>query len=242
MRLKWPLTFAYLNEFKEELLNRANYWKFFGKQIISRVKIDESLTEHHVRLKSSRPDGYEYEVSDAPFYAMFNIGPYTFAPYRVCWSRMANTIKAAVVSEIPTVIGQKPPIPTDTATIAPFESKDRAHYFCAVVNSSPFRWFVKSFSAAGRGFGSAAILKHISIPTYDQKNRLHTDLTALSLDCHQAAQSGQPTLLQDLETKIDSIAAQIWTITRNELNTIQIELADAQPSRQREVKRRASGR
>lgn len=180
MRLKWPLTFEYLNEFKRELLNRANYWKFFGKQQVSRIKLEDNEPDRHIRLKSSRADRYEYEVSDAPFYAMFNIGPYTFAPYRVCWSRMANTIKAAVVSEVDTKIGRKPLIPTDTATIVPLETKEEAHFFCSVVNSSPFRWFINSFSSAGRGFGSAAILKHVSVPAYDRRDELQSQLVILS--------------------------------------------------------------
>jgi len=226
LRAKAPLTFEYLNEFRQELLNRANFWKFFGKRQISGTEIDEASSNAHIRLRSSRPGFYEYEVSDAPFYAMFNIGPYTFAPFRVCWSRMSNAIKAAVVSEVDTPIGRKTLIPTDTATIVPFESEDEAHYFCSIVNSSPFRWFVTSFSSAGRGFGSAAILKHILIPDFDRKDPTHKLLSSSSLRCHDAAKKGDTRLLEELEPEVDSLSVGLWRMTNKELKAIQAEMGD----------------
>ena len=39
-----------------------------------------------------------FENADMPFYATFNVGPYTFAPWKVVWSEIGNEIDAAVVS------------------------------------------------------------------------------------------------------------------------------------------------
>jgi len=219
MRRNWPLTYAYLNTFKEELLSRANYWKFFGKSLVSSKPIKPTEGQH-IRLKSKTDKRYLYETAEAPFYNMFNVGPYTFAPFRVCWSRMTNTIKACVVSELQTDIGIKLVIPTDTTTIVPFDSEDEAHYFCSIVNSSLFSWCVESFSSAGRGFGSAAILKRIGIDLFDRKNADHQLLSDLSKLCHEATTKGDTAVLEDAELRLNGVAARLWGITESELKVI----------------------
>ena len=224
MRRKWPFTYAYLSIFRDALLSRANYWKFFGKTHISTRPMKEQVEGLHFRLKSKTDKGYQYEIAEAPFYNMFNIGPYTFAPFRVCWSRMTNTIKACVVSELETSLGAKTIVPTDTTTIVPFELEDEAHYFCSIVNSSLFRWCVQSFSSAGRGFGSAAILKRIRIDRFNRKNADHNLLAQLSKACHAAALTEDLGVIQDAEVRIDQTAANLWGVTETEIGMIRKSL------------------
>jgi hypothetical protein len=231
MREKWPLTFAYLSKFRDFLLSRANYWKFFSRVVESAHKLEDEAPDQHLRLKSSSSGSYQYDISEAPFYILFNIGPYSFAPFRVCWSRMANTIRAVVVSEIDTPIGRRLVVPTDTATIVPFDDMDEAHFFCSVVNSSPFGWFVHSFSAAGRGFGSAGILARVQVPRFDGRNKLHTRLSNLSQTCHSAAHAGDLTQVAALEAQIDEAVAKLWGVTDDELKAIQDALAESGKSR-----------
>jgi SAM-dependent methyltransferase len=233
MRRKWPMTLEYLSTFTEVLLSRANYWKFFGHPIESSHEIKEAPPGQHLRLRSSSADAYHYEISEAPFYMMFNIGPYTFAPFRVCWSRMANTIRATVISDIETQIGRKQVIPTDTATIVPFDKKDEAHFFCSAANSSPFRWFVHSFSSAGRGFGSAGILERVQVPPFNSSDKLHVELSSLSQACHTAVAKEDLKIVESLEGKIDKAAAKLWGITDDELKAIQDALAQTKKSKRR---------
>jgi hypothetical protein len=220
MRGKWPLTFAYFNLFKDILLGRPNYWKFFGRVEQSPVPLKDETDHKHVRLKSREGKHFIYEISEAPFYSMFNIGPYTFAPYRVCWSRMSNTIKACVVSDIKTNFGIKQIIPTDTATVVPFEREDEAHYFCSVVNSFLFRCCVQSFSSAGRGFGSAAILKRIRIDRYSRKNPTHSSLAELSQACHKLVRDEDDTILAKREAEIEKFAAKLWDVSQDEVEAM----------------------
>lgn len=223
MRRKWPLTYAYLNIFRDALLSRANYWKFFGKTHISTRPIKQDEGQHFL-LRSKTDKKYLYEIAEAPFYNMFNIGPYTFAPFRVCWSRMTNTIKACVVSELDTDLGTKTVVPTDTATIVPFEVEDEAHYFCSIVNSSLFRWCVQSFSSAGRGFGSAAILKRIRIDRFNVQDADHNLLADLSKVCHAAASTEGLAATQDAELRIDQTAAKLLGVTDSEISMIRESL------------------
>jgi len=212
MRRRWPMTFEYFNLFRDLLLERPNYWKFFGRTQHSSVPLTDEPDKYHVRLKSKEGGSFTYELSEAPFYSMFNIGPYTFSPYRVCWPRMSNIIKACVISDVQTELGLKKLIPTDTATIVPFQNKEEAHYFCAIVNSSLFRSRVQSFSASGRGFGSAAILQHIRIDRFEPHNLIHVALAELSEACHELVSRRDESLLRKREAELDQLAAELWEV------------------------------
>ncbi|MFZ1979310.1 MAG: N-6 DNA methylase, partial [Bacteroidota bacterium] len=83
------------------------------------------------------------------FYAMFGIGPYTVANYKVIWKRMANDLVAAVISQHKTPFGYKIIVPTDTTSLFAAKDEGEAHYLCSVLNSSVVRQFIKSYSSAG---------------------------------------------------------------------------------------------
>ncbi len=57
------------------------------------------------------------------FYAMFGIGPYTVANYKVVWKRMASDLVAAVASQAKTPYGFKTIIPTDTTSLIATEDE-----------------------------------------------------------------------------------------------------------------------
>ncbi|MGH2523978.1 MAG: hypothetical protein ACRDH2_15840, partial [Anaerolineales bacterium] len=44
--------------------------------------------------------GYKKYLSPAgePYYAIYNIGPYTFAPYKVVWKEQSTLFQCAVIS------------------------------------------------------------------------------------------------------------------------------------------------
>jgi len=118
---------------------------------------------------------------------MFNIGEQSFAPYKVVWKRMANDLVDVVLSKVETPIGEKDVIPTDTTSLIPFTSAEEAHYVCAILNSSPVGFCVRSYSSAGRGFGAPSIVKHFRIPKYEKNNEGHQKLSELSKRAHVLA-------------------------------------------------------
>lgn len=113
------------------------------------------------------------------FYATIGIGPYTFAPYRVTWPRMANRLRAAVLGNVETPLGMRPLLGVDTTSYVPLEDADEAHYLCALLNTPAVGGYVASFSAAGRGFGAPGILERIALPRFDRALASHTALAAL---------------------------------------------------------------
>lgn len=137
------------------------------------------------------------------FYAMFGIGTYTIARYKVVWKRMASDIVAAVIAQYKTPFGYKTVIPTDTTSLFATDNEDEAHYLCAVINSQPVREFIKSYSSAGRGFGAPSVMNHVGIPKYDPKNELHQKLGQVSKILHAHKEKGKIEEITQLEKEVD---------------------------------------
>lgn len=145
------------------------------------------------------------------FYAMFGISSYTVANHKVVWKRMASDLVAAVVSHYKTPFGYKTIIPTDTTSLFATESEDEAHYLCAIINSTPVREFIKSYSSAGRGFGAPSVMEHVGIPKFDPQNPLHKKLAEISKNCHQLKLEGKDEEIEELENENDNLVKQLFT-------------------------------
>jgi SAM-dependent methyltransferase len=146
------------------------------------------------------------------FYAMFGIGSYTVARYKVVWKRMASDLVAAVISQHKTEFGWKTIIPTDTTSLFATESEDEAHYLCAILNSQPVRQFVKSYSSAGRGFGAPSVMEHVGIPKFDEKNGVHKKLSELSKSLHKLKAEGEIMSIETLERQLDKAVSELFGI------------------------------
>ena len=166
-----------------------------------------------------------YFDDNDPFYSMFNAGDYTNAPYKVAWTRVANDIKAAVIGSQMVYGESKPIIPIETATMVAFDDEIEAHYFCACVNSSVFRFIVKSYSVHGTGgFGSPHVLTNVRIPDYEADNHFQSQLAKQSQQAHAAAEAGESVV--EIEAEVDRLAAKLWELTDDELKDIQESLAE----------------
>jgi len=150
--------------------------------------------------------------SDAPFYSQYNIGNYTFSRYKVVWKRMTTDIVATVISETKTPFGYKQIISLDTTVIFSVENESEAHYLCAIINSKLVRDFIKSFSSAGRGFGTPSVMEHVGIPKFDPKNSLHQKLAVISKKCHQLKTNGKEKEIEKLEKENDELVEQLFNL------------------------------
>ena len=156
----------------------------------------------------------KYFSSDAPFYTMYNVGPYTMAEWKVVWTRVSTDITAAVVSKIE----DKCILPVETATMVACSSSDDANFLCSMMNSSIARLCIISYSVSSTGsFGSPHVLTRVSIPRFDPSNKIHLRLSELSRLCHEAAEAGDEESIKRYEREIDILAAKIWGITDEEL-------------------------
>ena len=188
---RYPLTYAYLVQFRDMLIKRAAYQKYFYKEIKEKGKVIE-------------------RVPFAPFYSQYDISELTFAKFRVTWKQMASKMSAVVLSNIKTDIGIKPIISTHTTAFFPVDNKDEAHYLCAILNSEIVNDFIKSFSAAGRGFGTPSIMNNFAIPHFDTDNKIHKKLAELSEKAHRIVKKGSP--IDDIQQEINLLVRKLWNI------------------------------
>jgi len=194
LSVKYPKTYAYLKHFESVLLER-------------RDRGTRGLIE-----------------KGAPFYSMFAVGDYTFAPYKVVWGRIAGAMAAAVAATAP---GEKPPVPQETISLVAFNDAEEAHYLCAVVNSAPFNFAAQSYSQrGGKSFGTPSILEKIRVPRYDPGDSTHRQLAILSQQAHEATAAGDTARVREIEAEINRLAAELWGLTEGELREIQESLEE----------------
>lgn len=153
-----------------------------------------------------------HEEAGAPFYSQFNISEETFAKYKVVWKAMSNDIFAGVVSQFKTDMGYKTGIPLHTTSFFAPDNEPEAHYLCAIINSKPVRDFIKSFSSAGRGFGTPSVMQYVGIPKFDPKDLLHLKLSEVSKNCHQLKAEGKEKEIEELEKENDELVKKLFGI------------------------------
>ena len=176
--------------------------------------------------------GYKkyFDPQKDSFYSMYDVAEYTFAPYKVVWTRVATDITAAVVAPHQIVhLESKPIIPIETATMVALSTANDAHYLCALLNSSPSRLVIDSYASKSTGsFGSPHILQHVAIPCLNPSTTTFTNLSALSQRAHQLAAFGESSEkeLRDVEEEIDRKAAELWGLTEEELKEVQTSLEE----------------
>jgi len=144
------------------------------------------------------------------FYAMYGIGEYTFAKYRVVWKRMASKMSAVVLSSIKTDFGTKTLVSTDTTAFFAVDNKEEAHYLCAILNSEIVNDFIKSFSSAGRGFGAPSVMNTFAIPRFNTSNKAHRKLAELSEEAHELVKRGKS--IEDVEKQLNTAVKKLWNI------------------------------
>ena len=158
----------------------------------------------------------------SPFYSLFNIGEYSFAKWKVVWTRIGK-VEAAVAA--PT--HGKPCLPQETVTLVDCKCKDEAHYLAAVINSAPFQYAVMSYSQkGGKSMGSMHVLKYVQVPTFESKNKTHVALAEHSEAAHKAATKGNDAEIREIEAEIDKAAAKLWRLSNEELAEIKRSLED----------------
>lgn len=143
----------------------------------------------------------------APFWSMYDVGPYTVAPYKVVWRRMDRGINAAVLAPLEHPwLGVRPVIPQETCVLVAADSLDEAHYLCALMNSSAVDAVVRAHSVrGGKGFGTPSILEFLGLPRFDPHNARHAALAACSRQAHRHAQRGEEAPW--LQRRMDRLAA-----------------------------------
>lgn len=168
--------------------------------------------------------GYkQYFRPTDPFYIIYDVGPYTLAPYKVVWPWITTGMRCAVVEPK----NGRPVIPEHNTSFVPFVDKNEAHYFCALLGCSISDLLIRSFNAGGGGgLASPNVLQYIHIPKYTATNSNHQGLFELSLKYHSAIVKKDAPEIEDIKSEIDLLSAKLWGITASELKYIQDALGE----------------
>lgn len=176
--------------------------------------------KHQLQSRS----GYKkyLEPVGEPFYSLYNVGPYTFAPYKVVWSEVGHDVQAAVVaSHKSDQLGEKIVVPDHTVVAISLNDEKEAFYVCAMLNSSPAQFVVVGYVVL---HPSPHILRNIKIPKYNLEIDIHKELASLSKECHEKVAAGVS--VTDLEEQIDELAAELWGLSKEELKEIKTSLEE----------------
>ena len=147
------------------------------------------------------------ERGDVPFYAIYDVGDYTFAPHKVVWAEMAGTLQAAVISDAAVPYdGDKPVVPDHKVYFASFEDSDEAHYVCALLNSGTMRTFIDSFTIK---IQVGTLFRHLQLPPYIASNSLHAQLGAGSREAHRRMSADRSEDIGHERSEIDAAARRI---------------------------------
>lgn len=193
MKTQYPKTYMYLKRFEKVLMERKS------RGIIDMIK------------------------KGAPFYTMFAVGDYTFAPFKVVWPNIASEIVSAVIS----TKANRPILPQHIITLVACEFLEEAHYICALMNSKIVNFTLQAYSMrGGKSFGDPHVLQNIRIPKFDPKDKLHLHLAELSEEAHEVAKTEDKEKSKDIEEEIDEICAQMWGLSKEELKEVKLSLEE----------------
>ncbi len=160
--------------------------------------------ERHGSLLSERST-YRTRMRDqgAPNYAIYDVGPYTFQPFKVVWAEMqgASGLKVAVFAsqDLPH-LGKKVVVPDHKVYFAAFDDEEEAFFVAGFLASTLVKSFIDSFTVK---LQVGAVLNKVSVPQFDCDN---SDQAALS---HAAKQAQEIGFTLELQRQIDRLVTRI---------------------------------
>ena len=113
-------------------------------------------------------------MANAPFYAIYNVGSYTFAPYKVIWAEQSGTFEAAVATsdDVP-LVGRRPYVPDHKIFFVAFEDPLPAYFLCGLLAAPLVKEFVESHNIS---IQVGNIFKHMRLPSFDGTQQAHRQL------------------------------------------------------------------
>lgn len=125
---------------------------------------------------------FKTRMKGAPFFSIYNVGDYSFAPYKVIWAEMTGDFCAAVIAtgEVPT-IGERPYVADHKLYFADFIEPVPAYYLCGLLHSEIVKEMIEAHNVSTN---MGDIFKHVSLPEFDQADSDHLQLANLVKKAH----------------------------------------------------------
>lgn len=174
-----------------------NAYKFFYKtdDVIRQGLENRAIYQKHLKNVN------------APFYALYDIGKYTFVPYKVVWKALASGMISCVISNFKHKIEgiQHLVIPDHNVLMVPLDNESEAYYLSGIINSEIINEFVTSYIS---WFYSAHILEHLNIPKYKESDKIHQQIAQLSKLAHVTKSNSER---ENCEMEINKLAIELMS-------------------------------
>lgn len=140
---------------------------------------------HNRQILDARSTYQRYQ-SHLPFYVIYDVGDYTFAPYKVVWMEQQNpkNFRACVIGEnAASKVAHRVLVPDHKLYMLSLSDEDEAHFVCGILNSSHLRRILGGFLEAAQ-IGTS-MFRYVGIPRYDRPDQRHRLIAGLSRHAHQ---------------------------------------------------------
>lgn len=155
---------------------------------------------------------YRRQMKGAPFYAVYNVGDYTFQPWKVVWPEMSSHFYAAVAgsAQVP-IAGVRPYVPDHKVYFAGFDIKEPAYFLCGILNAPMVREWVESHIVS---IQVGNIFKHMKLPEYHYADAMHVALAKLVEQAHsEHDEKARAVLVKKIESDAE-IILKAWMLGR----------------------------
>lgn len=162
----------------------------------------------HFRTLLQSRSTFRRQMQAAPFYAIYNVGIYTFRPWKVIWPEMSRNFYAAVAgSAFVPGAGERPYVPDHKIYFAGFDVKEPAFFLCGLLNTPLVREWVESHNVS---IQVGDVFKHMQLPEYDPTQVVHVNFADLVEKAHvEHDEDTRSTLLNQIEADGERIL-KIW--------------------------------
>ena len=198
------------------------------------MKVDYNKTYsylHKFRVDLEKRPIHKLWGKGKPFYTIYDLGSYSFFPYKVVWKDITGKIsgKQEIIASViapykDRFLGTKTPIIDNTLLGIHVRNLDEAHYLCSILNSSLVRAFVSSYTHL---HVRPYVIEKLNLTRYDTNNPLHRRLSEHSKKAHKLAKKyyEQKDLLaqeelKEVEREIDKTVARLYGINHEELREV----------------------
>lgn len=146
---------------------------------------------------------YKRYQSHLPFYVIYCVGPYSFAPFKVVWMEQQDPaeFRACVISsDSDSITPNKIIVPDHKLYLADFNSSEEAHYLCGFLNSRPVRTWLGGF-LLGKQIGTT-IFEYMNVPKYNPRSSECNQIAEISKKEHK--RRGKSTRVDYLDDTIEN--------------------------------------
>lgn len=156
------------------------------------------------------------------FYNVFGLGEYTWSDYKVAWCRLGWKPHFTVISTVQDKdLGEKKVIPGDHYMFIPTDSKKKAYFLTALLNSSIYQATLKNIASEGKSSLSKKVISRLALPQWvetEETNRL-VELSIKAEECvseyngmsRREYNKQEHSELKKIQSNIDELVEQLLT-------------------------------